>query len=107
MTMYLVPLTPVPNQKCSVRLDGVLYELAIKAARTLMAATITRDGALVTCNAPCLPLRPLIAYRYLEKDLGNFVFVTKGGAYPHYARFGGDDALYFLTPTELAEARHA
>lgn len=104
--MYLVPLEPVPNQRCSVRIDGVLYELTIKTARAIMAASITRDGIAVTHNAPCLPRRQIVPYRYLERDGGNFVFVTKNDAYPHYSRFGGEDTLYFLTPAELEEARN-
>jgi hypothetical protein len=104
--MQRIPLAPVPNQKCAVRLDGALYEIAVKTARTIMVADITRDGVLVMRNAPCLPLRPFVPYRHLAEGGGNFLFTTKDGAYPHYSRFGGEDALYYLTPEEIMELRN-
>jgi hypothetical protein len=96
--MLLVPLAPLPNQKCAVRIDGVLYELTVRTARRLMVADVARDGAPVVRNVRCLPLRPLIPYRCLES--GNFVFVT-AGEYPHYSRFGAEDELYHLSAEEL------
>lgn len=104
--MYIVPLSPVPNQRLSVRLDGALFELEIKAARECMAISITRDAQTVVKGLRCLPLTPLIPYAYLEGLTGNFAFVTQGDVYPHYSRFGGTDTLWYLTVQELKELRH-
>lgn len=104
--MYRVPLAAIPNQRLSVRLDGALFAITVKLAVSVMCVSIDRDGETVVAGQRCVPDVPLIPYRYLEGDAGNFVFVTAGGEYPHYSRFGGTDALLYGTAAELAELRH-
>lgn len=104
--MYVIPLEAVPNQRCSVRLDGALFEITVKMAVTSMAATIARDGEVVVRGVRCLPSAPLIPYRYLEGNTGNFYFLTEQNQYPHYTRFGGTDTLCYLTHEELQEIRN-
>ena len=104
--MFLVPLIPVPNQNFSVRLDGVLFDISVKTARETMVITISRDNALVVSGVRCRPNLPLIPYRHLEGATGNFYFRTDGDVYPHYSRFGGTDALYYLTKNELETLRN-
>lgn len=105
--MYLIPLEAIPNQSCSVRLDGSLLTLTVKAGRNLMVASIERDGHALVKGVRCLPETPLIPHRYLEGLTGNFYFLTEAGAYPHYTRFGLTDRLCYLTHDELKELRNA
>ena len=104
--MYSVPLAAIPNQQVSVRLEGALFSLTVKAARTLMAVTITRDGETVVSGVRCLPDTPLIPYRHMEGVAGNFYFFTAGGEYPHYSRFAGTDRLIYATAAELEVLRN-
>lgn len=106
MSMFKIPLDPIPNQNCSVRLDGALFDLTVKIARELMAITIKRDGVILVQGVRCLPDTQLIPHRYLEGATGNFYFRTADGSYPHYSRFGGTDILYYATKDELEAARH-
>lgn len=104
--MFVVPLESVPNQRLSIRLDGALFGLEIKAAREIMTISISRNGDSVVKGLRCVPATPLIPYAYLEGLTGNFAFITQGGAYPHYSRFGGTDTLWYLTAQELRELRN-
>lgn len=104
--MFTVPLSPIPNQRCSIRLEASLFELALKVATSLMTVTITRDGQNIVQGVRCLPGIPLIPFRYLEGLTGNFYFFTEGNVYPHYSRFGATDILYYLTADELMEIRN-
>ena len=104
--MQLIPLIPVPNQTFSVRLDGALFDVTLKTARERMTITITRDTVELIAGARCRPNLPLIPYGYQEGITGNFFFRTQNDVYPHYSRFGGTDALYYLTRPELEALRH-
>lgn len=104
--MYAIPLTPQPTQRVSVRIEGVLFELVIKEARSLMTVTITRDGKTAVSGMRCIPDTPLIPYRHMGGLAGNFYFFTVGGEYPHYSRFGGMDKLAYATAAELEAQRN-
>lgn len=104
--MYQIPLQPLTNQRFSVRLEGVLFDVTIKAARTMTAATIIRNGVTVVQGVRCLPSMALIPSRYLEAESGNFYFLTEGNSYPDYTRFGMKDRLMYLTKEELEETRN-
>lgn len=104
--MYRIPLSAIPNQRFTVRLDEVLFEITVKLARSVMVITIVRNGETVVQNQRCIPNTPLIPYRYLEGEAGNFAFVTGHGEYPHYSRFDGTDALLYATAEELEEVRN-
>lgn len=104
--MVIVPLSAIPNQKVSIRLEGALFDLTIRTARNLMAVTIAKDGKPVVSGQRCLPDTPLIPYRYLEGLTGNFYFFTAKGEYPHYSRFTGTDELVYATASELEVLRN-
>lgn len=104
--MFTIPLAPLPNQRCSVRLEASLFELTVKAAAGVMAMSITRDGKTIVRGVRCLPSTPLIPHRHLEGLTGNFYFHTEDNVYPHYSRFGATDVLCYLTAGELKEIRN-
>ena len=53
--MYRIPLAAVPNQRLTVRLDGALFDLTVKAGRGSMVMSILRDAAPVILGVRCLP----------------------------------------------------
>ena len=104
--MVIIPLSPIPNQRLAIPLEGALFGLHLKAAGNTMTITINKGGETVVSGMRCVPNVPLIPYRYLEGTTGNFYFTTAGGEYPHYSRFGGADELVYATAAELKELRH-
>lgn len=104
--MIRIPLSPIPNQRVSIRLEGALFTLAITMARTLMTITIAKDDETIISGMRCIPDTPLIAYRHMEGMTGNFYFFTANGEYPHFSRFAGTDALVYATAAELEVLRH-
>jgi hypothetical protein len=104
--MLIIPLNAQPNQRLTVRLEGQLYEITVKAAAGCLVCSISRNGLELVANTRCLPWKALIPYQYLE-DGGNFCFVNEDKAYPAYARLGVQDQLVYVTAEELKELRHA
>lgn len=104
--MLHIPLQPIPNQRLSVRLEGVLFSLTLKAARTMLAITIIRNGVTVVQGVRCLPGTALIPRRYQEGEAGNFYFLTDGNSYPDYTRLGSKDRLFYLAKEELEVLRN-
>ena len=98
--MRELSLLPVPNQRLSAVLGGVLWDIEIKTLQAHMAASFWVDGELllqgqrIVCNAPMIP------YRYLATS-GNFVIVTPGDADLDWQQFGVSQSLFFIEPGEL------
>ena len=103
--MYRIPLKTLPNQRATVRLDGCVYDITIKALGQGAVVALQRDGALVVSGVRAVADGWVIPYPHLEGPGGNFVWHTETGAYPHYTRFESTDGLYYFTAAELAANR--
>lgn len=101
--MEIVPLSAVPNQSFSVRLDGSRYDIAIKETRGRMAIDLARDGVYLFRGMTAKTGTPLIPYRHLE--LGNFVFTSEDDEDPYYELFNTSQQLVYLSISEVEEAR--
>lgn len=98
--MRQISLLSVPNQSFSVTIDGTLWEIALKTARNVMFADISRDGDVVLLGQRVLPDQPIIPYRYLS-TYGNFAILTSDDELPDWQRFNIDQVMIYLTPREL------
>jgi hypothetical protein len=105
--MIQIPLDAIPNQSLSVRLDSRRYEITVQATSRVVSATITRDDEMLVQGLRCATSTPLLPFRYLEDDAGNFVFLTEDGEYPDYTRFDSTHQLVYLNGAELASVRSA
>lgn len=104
----LIPLNNVPNQSLSINEDDSVYDIEIKALKSLMTATIVRDGVTIVANTRVLPGVPLIPFDYLEN--GNFIFVndmTVLSEFPYYSDFVSKYNLIFFTSSELEVLKNA
>lgn len=103
--MIDIGIAALANQALSIQLDERFYEIELREANGVMAATITRDGVTVVSNIRVTAGTPLLPYRYQEA--GNFIMTTDGEAIPYWDQFGVTQFLVYLTPAELAAYRGA
>ena len=102
--MIEIQLKQVPNQKLSINIDSVVFNITIKSTdsgSTIMSLNI--DGTDVLSGVRCMPNRLIIPYQYLEN--GNLFFACLDDAYPNYANFGTTQKLIYLTTAELETLR--
>lgn len=99
--MFEIALTQEPNQSFSIVLDGSRFDISLRdIGADLMAVTIARDGVTLLDGARLVAGTPLLPYKYLE--MGNFIFLVQGDAYPYWTEFGVTQSLLYLTAEEVA-----
>ncbi|RIQ76154.1 hypothetical protein D0835_17335 [Bordetella avium] len=98
--MVQLDLIRAPNQAFSVVIDGVLWELAIKTARAVMCADITRDGEVLVQGQRIIADAPILPYRHLSLR-GNFAILTRDDDLPWWEEFGRSQSLVYLTASEV------
>lgn len=103
--MIDVGIATLANQALSIQLDERFYEIELREANGVMAATITRDGVTIVSNIRVTAGTPLLPYRYQEA--GNFIMTTDGEAIPYWDQFGVTQFLVYLSADELAAYRGA
>lgn len=114
--MIDIPLSNIPNQALSIRLDNSFYEISLTAVgateltapfynkdATTIAVTIVRDGVTIVSGQRAVAWFPLIPYHYLEN--GNFMFVSNSDDLPDYNQFGITQSLVYASPDELTALR--
>jgi len=101
--MIDVPLQAVPNQQLSIQLGVSRYDITLKQALGVMAATVLRDGVTLIENVRLVAATPVLPYDYMED--GNFALTTADEDLPSYEQFGITQYLVYLTADELATLR--
>lgn len=100
--MRIIPLSTVPNQEFSVRLDDRRWVLRIKEANNVMVADISRDSVTLLSATRVLAGELIIPYRYLQT--GNFLLMTLADDLPDWRQFNSTQVLVYLTAEEVAAA---
>ena len=95
-----ITLLAVPNQTFSATINGVLWELTIKAAVGTMIADVKRDGVELVLGQRIVAEYPILPYRYLSHQ-GNFAILTRDGQLPWWEEFGRSQSLIYLEPAEV------
>ena len=103
--MMDIGIAAVPNQSLTVQLDDRVYDLTLREANGVMAASIARDGVDIIKNVRITAGTPLLPYQYQEA--GNFLMTTEGDELIYYSNFDKTQFLLYLTPEELAVYRGA
>lgn len=108
--MVIVPLSAIPNQMISIKLNNENYDITIQDINdtgdpelNLMTATIVRNNVEIISGFRIVAGYPLIPYRYLES--GDFAFTIDDEEYPSYLRFGIDQFLLYRDPIEMEALR--
>lgn len=99
--MQIIPLQSIPNQQFQVTLDGQFYDIQLRSIGDMMYATISMNNVQIVSGVRCVVGTPLLPYRYLQGDGGNFVFVTTSGQNPQYENFAAGDVLLYASPSEI------
>jgi hypothetical protein len=98
--MFLVPITPIPNQSVAFNVDGAYWQVHIFQAKAFMCADISLNGEFVARGVRCFGGVPLMPYEYMHlPKYGNFVFDSDGD----WQQFGESCNLYYLTANEWSE----
>lgn len=98
--MRNIPITPVPSQSLSIRVDDQRVVLRLKEANGVMVADVERDNVTVILGTRVLAGEPIIPYRYLQS--GNFLVLTIDDELPDWREFGSTQSLVYLTIDEVA-----
>ncbi len=101
----IVPLASVPNQSLSIQLDEKRYVLRLHNVGDLMCIDISIDEETILQGHRLVGSQPIIPYKYLERDGGNFIFATELGDYPFWDQFGVTQTLLYITRAELEAIR--
>ena len=100
--MQQVPLNnTLPNQEFTILLNGKNFDLAIRTVDDISLLTITVDGIKIVDSIKCMPNVPLLYYKYLQSQYGDFIFSTTDNEYPYYTGFSGRYKLFYLTYDEV------
>lgn len=103
--MRTIPLSQEPNQSFTVTLDGIRWGLRFVTSIGVTVCDIARDGVTILTGGRVLAGEPLIPYRRLEDDSGNFIFVSDGDALPEHSQFGVTQTLVYMSAAEIAALR--
>lgn len=98
--MRIVPLASAPAQAFTLTIDGVRWGVAIKEARGVMCADISRNSEILLSGMRVLAGEVVIPYRYLQT--ANFLFLTAQNELPNWRQFGVSQLLVYLSAGETA-----
>lgn len=101
----IVPIESVPNQSLSIQLDDTRYEMRFRDLGGVMAVDISIDDEVILKGHRVVGGLPLIPYKYLEGDGGNFVFLTELGDIVYWDQFNSTQFLLYITVAELEVIR--
>lgn len=100
-----IPLEAVPNQSLSVQLDETRYDIRLRDIGNMMAVDVSINDELVIEGHRVVGGFPLIPYKYLEGDGGNFIFITDSGDLVYWDQFNITQSLLYFSVDELAVIR--
>lgn len=100
--MRTIPIQQTANQSLTVTLDGNRWSLTIKAANEMMCVDIDLNDTPILRGQRVVAGMPVIPYRRLATNQGNFMFVTERDESPWWERFTVDQSLHYVTAEDLA-----
>jgi hypothetical protein len=95
-----IPLTAIPNQSLSVRLNNQQFDLRVHdCGNSVMSIDITINDVILITGIRMVSNFPIIASEYMEN--GNFILQTSNYQYPDWTRFGVDQYLIYASQAEV------
>lgn len=101
----IVPIENIPNQSASIQLDEVRYEFRFRDIGNMMSVDISIDDVVILEGQRVVGGFPLIPYKYLEGNGGNFIFLTELGDIVYWDQFGITQSLLYFSAEELVVIR--
>lgn len=102
--MQIIPLQALPNQSFSLQLGTINFDISIKTCSNIMAFDIAANNTPLVTGMRAVNGAPILPYAYLERNNGNFIFISASDAfedYPIWQRFGVDQILVYASPSEI------
>ena len=93
----VIPIESIANQAVSIQLDEVRYGIRFRDIGSMMAVDISIDDQLILEGHRVVGGYPLIPYKYLEGDGGNFIFLTELGDIVYWDQFGVTQSLLYVS----------
>lgn len=100
-----IPIETISNQSLSIQLDEVRYGFRFRDIGNMMSVDISIDDELILEGLRVVGGYPLIPYKYLEDDGGNFIFLTELGDIVYWDQFGITQSLLYFSAEELGVIR--
>lgn len=100
-----IPIETIPNQSLSIQLDEIRYGIRFRDIGGMMSADISIDDQLIIEGLRVVGGFPLIPYKYLEGDGGNFIFLTELGDLVYWDQFAITQSLLYFSAEELKAIR--
>lgn len=100
--MRTIPIQQTANQSLTVTLDGNRWSLTIKAANEMMCVDIDLNDTPILRGQRVVAGMPVIPYRRIAPNQGNFMFVTERDENPWWERFTVDQSLHYVTAEDLS-----
>jgi hypothetical protein len=101
----VVPIESIPNQSLSIQIDEVRYGIRFRDIGGMMSTDISIDDQTILEGQRVVGGFPLIPYKYLEGDGGNFIFLTELGDLVYWDQFGVTQSLLYFSDEELEAVR--
>ena len=101
----IVPIKNISNQSLSIQFDEIRYALRFKDIGGMMSVDISIDDVVISKGQRVVGGFPLILYKYLEGDGGNFMFLTELGDIVYWDQFGITQSLLYFSAEELEDIR--
>jgi len=101
----IVTIENIPNQSLSIQFDGVRYGLRFRDVGGMMSVDISINDEVILEGKRVVGGFPLIPYKYLEGDGGNFIFLTELGDIVYWDQFGVTQSLLYFSAEELEVIR--
>lgn len=101
----IIPIESIANQSLSIQLDEVRYGFRFRDVGNMMSVDISIDDELILEGFRVVGGFPLIPYKYLEGDGGNFIFLTELGDIVYWDQFGITQSLMYFSAEELEVVR--
>ena len=104
--MQEIPLQAIPNQRFSVAIAGVNWQLTLKVANQTMFCDIEREGEILITGMRLVANTPIIPYRYLNQGI-NVMFLTEHDALPWYEEFTKTQSLVYWSEEDGSSTNKA
>ena len=103
MAIKVLPIVAVPNQAFTIVLDGVSWDLTIRATNLNVAVTLYKNSVLLLENIRAVAMQKIIPFSYLES--GNFAFISNNYEVLDYTKFGVSQYLIYSPQADIDLAR--
>jgi len=100
-----IPLEAIPNQSLSIQLNEIRYDIRLHDINGMMSIDISINDELIVEGFRVVGGFPLIPYKYLEGDGGNFIFLTELGDIVYWDQFGITQSLLYFSAEEIGVIR--